>query len=653
MSSLGDASRRIVRGRRIRSDQLRQPRLSRSIAGPIYGSDAVSSLAYSPDQILLTLALAGTLAYGFAVPVALVVAAVLIVVAISYRLTLREYPTSGGDYEVTRLNLGKNASLLVAGAVLVDYVLVVSVSVSAAAFYAGTLVEWVDGRETLVATLTVVVLTVVALRGFAPRGILGAIPAYLFVAAVTGTVIWGWIQVAMGDPPVAQSADYLVTPAEDFSGGLEGIAVGLLVLRAFSVGAVSLTGVQTIASAVPRFKAPRSTNASSALTRVAVAGALLLVGVVALARTMNVQVVEDVSQLTIDGAPAPAGFKQNPVLEQLASGVMVDVPGAFSLVAISAIAVLLVAAVVTYEAFPGLASVLARDGFLPRQMHLRGDRLTFSVGIAFLAVASIAVIVAFDADVIRLVHLYVVGVFIAFTLSQAGMVKHWSTQLAVERRDDERARLRRGRAVSAVGASITGVVLAVLLVTKLGRGAWLTLLLIGLAVAVMSVVKRHYVQVAQETQAVGGREEMALPSRVHAIVLASRIDKPTMRAISYARGTGATVLEAVTVDVSPEQTRDMVDRWSELQVPVPLRVLDSPYREITRPIAAYVNGIRTERPRDVVVVYIPELVVRRWWERLLHNHSADALRAALMTTPGVMITSVPWVSRRASDYPEP
>jgi amino acid transporter len=617
----------------------------------MYGSDATSSLAYSPDQILLTLALAGSVAYGFAVPVALAVAVVLLVVAVSYRLTLQEYPTSGGDYEVVRRNLGSRAALVVAGAILADYVLVVSVSVSAAVYYAATLVDWVSGRETIVAAGTIVLLTVISLRGNTPRRVLGALPVYVFVAAVVITVVWGWVRVALGDVPMPASADYVVEPVDPYTQGLTGVAAGVLVLRAFSVGAVSLTGVQTIVSSVGRFRAPRAAAAGWSLMLVAGIGAVLLVSVVALARRLNVQIVEDVSTLTIDGAPAPEGFRQNPVLEQLANAVMVDVPGARWIVGLTAVVVLLLATLITYEVFPGLASVLARDGFLPRQMHLRGDRLTFSVAIVILAVAAIAVVVLFQADVLRLVNLYVVGVFIAFTVSQAAMVRHFTRRLA-EPREPDRGKLLRSRVVSAVGTVLTGAVLLVLLFIKTTRGAWLVLVLVAAAVLLMLAISRHYRALAEQIHVDSLGSEMALPPRVHVLVLTSRIDKPTLRAIAYARGTGASVVEAVTVDVSPPATRAMVDRWVEMDVPVPLRVLDSPYREVTRPVAAYVSAIRAERPRDLVVVLVPELVVSRWWERLLHNRSAAALKEKLASQSGVMIASVPWVPRATSDYPE-
>lgn len=649
MGKIRGASRRLLRGRRLRSDLVARRRVRKWVAGPLYGSDAISSLSYGPDQILLTLALAGASAYVLSFPVAVVVAAVLLIVAVSYRQTVKEYPKAGGDYEVARSTLGNGPGLLAAGAMMVDYLLVVAVSVSAAVYYVGTIFDWVDGREAVVTAAAIAVVTLIALRGWSPRRLLGALPVYLFVGAVLVTVAVGWLRVALGDPPVAESAEWVVTPTDQFAGGLTGLAAGVLVLRAFSVGSVSLTGVQTLTSAVGSFRAPRGDNAASALMRVALVSALMLVSVVALARVMDVQVVEDVSQLTIDGVTPGEDFRQHPVLEQLASGVMSQVPWAFGIVAIAATAVLVLAAFVTYEAFPGLASVLARDGFLPRQMHLRSDRLTFSVGIAALGIAAIVIVLIFDAEVSRLIDLYIVGVFTAFTLSQAGMVLHWTRMLAEETRRDERAHLMRSRLVSATGGIITASILVVLLLTKLTRGAWLTLLMIAIVVGLMYTIKRHYVRVAAQTRVTGSPDETALPSRVHAIVLVSRIDKPTMRAISYARGTGARVLEAVTVDVSPAATRAIIDEWQDLDVPVPLRVLDSPYREITRPVAAYVDGIRTERPRDVVVVYLPEFVVRKRWQRLLHNRSSDALRASLMETPGVMVTSVPWVARDGTD----
>ena len=305
--------------------------------------------------------------------------------------------------------------------------------------------------------------------------------------------------------------------------------------------------------------------------------------------------------------------------------------------------ILVLAANTAFNGFPVLGSILARDGYLPRQLHTRGDRLAFSNGILTLSAAAIALIVMFDAQVTRLIQLYIVGVFVSFTLSQLGMVRHWTRHLRTEPEPRERSRMRRSRIINTVGFILTTTVLLVVLVTKFMHGAWIAILAMALVFVLMQSIRGHYDSVREEL-ALGADAEAAraLPSRVHAIVLVSHVHRPTMRAIAYARASRPHFLEAVTVGVDADEVEALRQTWEQLAVPVPLKVLDSPFREITRPILTYVRSIRRESPRDLVVVYIPEYVVGHWWEQLLHNQSALRLKGRLLYTPGVVVASVPW-----------
>jgi hypothetical protein len=300
-----------------------------------------------------------------------------------------------------------------------------------------------------------------------------------------------------------------------------------------------------------------------------------------------------------------------------------------------------VAANTSFNGFPVLGSVLSRDGYLPRQMHKRGDRLAFSNGILVLAAAAIVLVAGFGADLHSLIQLYILGVFVSFTLTQLGMVRHWTQVL---RRDKDPTRLRKariGRVINLVGFVLTGSVLVIVLVTKFTRGAWIVVVALAVLIIVMLAIKRHY-EVVRTELAVGDEETMALPSRVHGIVLVSQIHRPTLRALAYARATRPDVLEAITVKVDSAETADLERDWDRREIPVTLRILESPYRGITRPVLDYVQRLRRESPRDLVTIYIPEYVVGHWWERLLHNQSALRLRARLLLTQGVMIVSVPW-----------
>ena len=357
----------------------------------------------------------------------------------------------------------------------------------------------------------------------------------------------------------------------------------------------------------------------------------------------GVKFVEDpASQLTRDGVLVGDEHEQHPVLAQLAETVF----GGLSVVAAVVVGVtalvLLLAANTAFHGFPVLGSLLAKDGYLPRQLHTRGDRMAFSNGIVTLAVAAGVLVLAFDAEVTALIQLYIVGVFVSFTLAQLGMLRHWTRELRKEPKPKVRSRMKRSRVLNGTGFVLTSAVLVIVLVTKFTHGAWITVVAMGVLFVIMRGIRRHYTRVRSELALDDVAGARALPSRVHAVVLVSRVHKPTMRALAYARASRPSLLEAVTVGVDLDESTDLRRQWEALDLPVPLRVLDSPYREITRPILHYVRSLRSESPRDLVVVYIPEYVVGHWWEQLLHNQSALRLKGRLLFTPGVMVTNVPW-----------
>ncbi len=643
MSDIADAAKRLLLGRPVRSGSRGQTFLPKRVALPVFASDALSSMAYAPDEILLMLAVAGLAATTVSPWVGLGVVVVLLVVVASYRQNVRAYPSGGGDYEVATTNLGPTAGVGAASALLLDYVLTVAVSLSSAAQFAATVVPALHGREALFAVGLVVFLTILNLRGVRESARAFAVLVYLFMALMGALAVTGAIRHLAGTLPQAESAQYDVVPAAGYEQGLVGIAGAFLVARAFASGAVALTGVEAISTGVPAFRKPRSRNAATTLAMLGVISAVTLMTVLLLAGATGVRFVEDpASQLSLDGGPVPAGYEQHPVLGQLAETVFAGfVPAAVAVVVVT-FAILLIAANTAFTGFPMLGSILAKDGYLPRQLHTRGDRLAFSNGIVTLAVAAIVLILAFDASVTALIQLYIVGVFVAFTMSQLGMLRHWTRELRTEPDPRERARMKRSRVINGVGFVMTAAVLLIVLVTKFTHGAWITLVAMAVLFVLMQSIRKHYRRVSEELALVDPAEARALPSRVHAIVLVSKIHKPAMRALAYARVSRPSVLEAITVGVDPEETEELMRQWEELDLPVPLRVLDSPYREITRPVLKYVRSVRRESPRDVVVVYLPEYVVGHWWEQLLHNQSALRLKSRLLFTPGVVVASVPW-----------
>ncbi len=639
-----DAAKRLVLGRPMSSERLGHTLLPKRLALPVFASDALSSVAYAPDEILLTLALAGAAATIWSPWVGLVVVIVLLTVVTSYRQNVRAYPSGGGDYEVVTKNLGKKAGLGVASALLVDYVLTVAVSISSASQYAASAVPALRGHETSLAIVVVIFLTIMNLRGVKESGKAFAIPVYLFMLAIGLLAVLGFIQYAAGTLGQAESAHFELSASEAYSQGLTGLGGALLLARAFASGCAALTGVEAISNGVPSFKKPKSRNAALTLLMLGTISATMLTSILILAQATGVKYAENpAEQLTLNGAAIPEDYIQHPVISQLAEVVFAGAPWLFYFISAVTGLILMFAANTAFNGFPILGSILARDGYLPRQMHTRGDRLAFSNGIMTLAAGAIVLIWLFDAQVTRLIQLYIVGVFISFTLSQLGMIKHWARELRKATGPQERRRMKRSRAVNIMGFAMTGTVLIVVLITKFTHGAWLTLLIMAVLFLVMGAVHKHYQSVHEElTLGPDKTNASALPSRVHAIVLISRLHKPTMRALAYARATRPNTIEGVTVAVDAEDVVGLRKEWEELNIPVPLRVLNSPFREITRPILSYVRSIRRQSPRDLVVVYIPEYVVGHWWEQILHNQSAIRLKSRLLFTPGVVVSSVPW-----------
>jgi amino acid transporter len=626
--------KRLLVGRPFRSDKLHETLLPKRIALPVFASDALSSVAYAPDEILLTLSLAGASAYVFSPWIALAVAIVMLTVVASYRQNVHAYPSGGGDYEVATTNLGGKFGLGVASALLVDYVLTVAVSISAGVANIGSAIPYVNEHKVPIALCLVVVLTAMNLRGVRESGMAFAIPTYGFMIAMIGMVVYGLFRIfVLGHDVKAESAGFELHAEGSFTG----LALSFLLLRAFSSGCAALTGVEAISNGVPAFRKPKSKNAASTLLLMGVIAVTMLLGNIALAVLTDVKYAEDpASQL----GGAPSDYHQKTVVGQLGAAVFDHFPPGFFLVAIVTALILVLAANTAFNGFPVLGSILAQDRYLPRQLHTRGDRLAFSNGIAFLAVFACVLIVGFQAEVTKLIQLYIVGVFVSFTLSQAGMVRHWSRYLRTVRDPVVRRRMRRSQAINAFGMCMTGAVLIVVLATKFTHGAWIAIVAMAVIYLLMVAIRRHYDRVSAELQLPD--ERGVLPARNHAVILVSKLHLPTLRAVSYARATRPDTITAVTVNVDDSDTRALQQEWERREVPVPLTVVDSPFREITKPIIDFVKDVRRSSPRDVVTVFIPEYVVGRWWEHLLHNQSALRLKGRLLFEPGIMVTSVPW-----------
>ena len=606
--------------------------LPKKLALPVFCSDPLSSNAYATEEILLVLSLGGLTVLTLSPWVALGVVALLVIVVLSYRQTCHAYPNGGGAYAVSRANLGRRAALVAASSLMVDYVLTVAVSVAAGVANIVSAVPSLAPHAVSISVALVAGLALMNLRGTKESGTVFAIPTYGFVLCVFSMIGLGLYQTITGEAPVAESAP-LGIHAEQHVTGL--LLVGLL-LRAFASGCTALTGVEAVSNGVPSFKKPKARNAANTLMIMGALTVLMFVGITALALISHVHVAHDPRLLV----GAPEDYTQRTVIAQIAGAVFgMDSIGFYAVQAFTA-AILILAANTAFNGFPVLASLLAKDGFLPRQFARRGDRLVFSNGIVILSGLAIALLWAFDANTTRLIQLYIIGVFVSFTLSQAGMVKHWLRLLPQTPTRLVRADMYRSLLLNGLGAITTGLVLVIVLVTKFTHGAWIVVIAMPVVYTIMNGVRRHYDQVARDLTPLPGG--VTLPTRIHAIVLVSKLHTPTLRALAFARATRPHSLVAVTVRTSGDETDALMDEWAERDIPIPLTVLYSSYRELTRPVTDYINEIHLESPRTVVAVFIPEYVVGHWWEQLLHNQSALRLKARLLFQPGVMVTNVPW-----------
>jgi amino acid transporter len=534
---------------------------------------------------------------------------------------------------VGQKNLGENACLVVASALLVDYILTVTVSVASGVDNIISAFPLLAGWRVELAIFFVVLLMAVNLRGVAESSRAFALPTYLFIGSVFVMVVVGAVRTALGDIPVAESADFSVKTVE-----LTQVGIILLLLRAFASGCSALTGVEAISNGVPAFRIPKIRNAQTTLALMGGIAIVLFVGVTALALVSRVHYSENPCDLV--GWSGCATDPQRSVMAQLAAAVFGgDTAIMFFVVQASTAAVLLLAANTAFNGFPLLGSVLARDGYAPKSLHTRGDRLVYSNGVIVLGLAAILLLVAYQANLTQLIQLYIIGVFVSFTLGQTGMVRHWLRNL---RSGASRPRsVAWGLTINGLGALLTGTVLIVVTITKFTHGAWLVFAIMPVLFLLMLGVNRYYRNVERDLTV--DDTTMFGASGDHAIVLVGRLQKPTLKALDYAIAARHESLEAVHCSIDDAQTVQLKRQWRRMRIRVPLRVVQSPYRDISFPLICYIKQRRDEHGAEVVTVYMPQFVVGHWWENLLHNHKARRIRHKLMLCHGVTVALVPWL----------
>jgi amino acid transporter len=630
--------KRLLVGRPMQSDRLGHTLLPKRIALPVFASDALSSVAYATEEILIVLSVGGIALFTSYTPwIALAVGVLMLVVVASYRQNVHAYPSGGGDYEVSSTNLGQRVGLAVASALMVDYTLTVAVSVSAGVANLASAFPSLNSHVTLIAVVIVAVIALMNMRGVRESGTVFAIPTYCFIGVVVLMIIWGLTRFGLGHQLRAESAGYHIPDAHQYTG----LLLVFLLLRAFSSGCTALTGVEAISNGVPAFRKPKSKNAATTLALLGGIAVSMFAGVTALALISHVHICPSAANCL------PHVTYQPTVIAQVGRAVFGNASPLFYFLQLVTALILVLAANTAFNGFPVLASILSRDGFLPRQLRNRGDRLAYSNGILLLSGFAILLIVVFQASPTRLIQLYIIGVFVSFTCSQTGMIRHWNRLLRGVTDRGQRHRMHRSRTINTIGACFTGVVLVIVLVSKFASGAWIVVVAMPVIWLTMRGIRRHYDSVALELVPPADAP-VTLPASNRAIVLVSKLHLPTLRALAYARATRPSLLEAITVCVDEAETQRLKEEWDRADIPVPLTVVASPYREITRPVVQYVKQMRRESPRDIVTVFIPEYVLGHWWEQVLHNQSALRLKARLLQQRGVVVASVPYQLKSAT-----
>jgi len=608
---LGFGARRVLFGRVLSSHEELEQRLPKWKALAVFSSDVMSSVAYATEASMFTLLAVGTMAFSWLLPISVLIVGLLVLVTFSYRQTIRAYPQGGGSYIVAHANLGTVPGLIAAAALLTDYVLTVSVSVSAGVFNLASAFPLLQDITVPIMIIAILGVMAVNLRGMSESGTIFALPTYIFIGSVILLVGAGLARTAMGQPPHVTGVDAIKVPVESMS--------LLLLMRAFADGCSAMTGTEAISNGTPAFKPPEWKNAQTTMVAMAAVLGVVFLGISYLAGVSGAVPSEHVS-----------------VLAQIGAAVFGSTPLYYILI-FSTMGILVLAAQTSFADFPRLASILARDGFMPRRFAYRGERLAFNAGIIVLAVIAILVVVAFRGRVEALIPLYAIGVFTAFTLSQAGMVRHWVT----ERSEG----WRRSAIINGTGAVATGIVAIVFAVAKFALGAWIIILVVPALVVVMLLIRHEY-RIAETDLYVRTDTRITAPHRRQRVVVPlTDMRRDAIQALKF----GLTMSDdVVAVHVTDDMAHaELLRQRFRAQVEgVELLVLESPYRDLVQPLIRYLEMVAARDPETVTVVLVPERIIGHWWERPLYNQNAHRIRDALTGHPGILVADVPY--RRAA-----
>jgi amino acid transporter len=619
-----------VFGRPLPSERLEHERLTKRTALAVLSSDAISSVAYATDQILFVLGGAiGLAAVNYVLPISAVIVGLLVLVGLSYRQTVFAYPNGGGSYTVARENLGVMPGLIAAAALLTDYILTVAVSISGGVAAMTSAYPALVPHTVLICSLSILLLATVNMRGVRESGAAFSLPTYAFIVMMLALLGVGGYRFFTGHELAPLAAALKVDPSTARHGGVSpitGFALVYLLMRGFAEGCAAMTGTEAISNGVMAFKAPAQRNAAVTLGWMVAILALFFLGVSFLAQHYHVMPTTSETVLSILGHHIFGGGPLYYALQY------------------TTFAVLVLAANTAFADFPRLAGILANDRYMPRQLAARGDRLAFSNGIVTLAIVAWVLVWLFHGDTNALVPLYAIGVFVCFTLSQAGMVVHW--------RATREAGWRWKATLNGIGAAATGLVAVIQIVTKFASGGWIIAVIIPLIIIILQKIHRHYTEFAEEIRFLG--QSPITPLHHTVIVPVNGITKATSGALVYATTISDEVV-AVYIEVDPRDTARIEQEWDAWDIGVPLVVVPSPYRSILKPLVEYVESLRMITAGELVTIVVPEVVPRRWWEHLLHNKTALYIRTAFLFKPNVVVTAIPYLvghSYRISEWME-
>jgi len=637
--------KRLLLGKRLSTRRLEGELLPKTIALPIFSSDPLSSVAYGPQEMLMILTLGGAAMLSFAPWIAAMVVLLLTVIVLSYRKVVAAYPSGGGDYEVAKKNIGERSALVVASALLLDYVMTVAVSIASGVDNLISAFPILNDFRVEMAVGFILFLCAINLRGVRESGSAFAVPTYLFIGSVFTMFGVGIYKLLSGESIQAVSAEYAVQAVENVQAG--GLIFVLLLMRSFASGSAALTGIEAIANGVPAFRAPKIKNAQITMSLMGLTAVTMMIGIVSFGLISGVRYIEN-AQHQLAGAQLETFLStpQPSVIAQIGLAIFGDGNIMFFILQGATAAVLLLAANTAFNGFPLLASVLAKDGYAPKALLTRGDRLVYSNGMISLTLAALGFVLVYQANVSALIQLYILGVFTSFTIGQIGMLRHWKRGKANGSISAKEA--RSGRLINGFGATMTASVLVIVTLTKFTHGAWLVFIIMPILYWVMYNTGRYYKTI---------NHEIALDDSTkfgsdgdYAVVLMDKLSKPQLKALDYAISVKHDKLDVIHIASDPERAEAFKQEWKAYGMKVPLKIIESPYREFSAPLIEYLENHRERYGRERIAVYMPKLIVGHWWEHIFHNHRANRISRRLLYVHGTMLVTVPWRLQSAAKF---